>query len=155
MASISLLSLRFRLGKEKIYSSLISFCLPEYVVKMNWSTMLRINGKHFTLLGMYFWTTHCTQVAYLVEACWYFCAKTNPLSYLYEFTNKMMEIYAQQMKNDVTSLGFCPGKYYFCIRDHPFKTSANFMQFLTPPPLHWQFLLLSIGKLDQFLTPPP
>ena len=83
--------------------------------------MLRINGKHFTILEMYFWTTHCTEVASSVEACWYICAKTNPLSYLYEFTNKMMEVYAQQMNNEVASPSFCPGKYYFCIRENPFK----------------------------------
>ena len=75
--------------------------------------MLRINGKRFTVLEMYFWTTNCTQVASSVEACWYICAKTNPLSYLYEFTNKMVEVYAQQMKNDVASHGFCPGNIIF------------------------------------------
>jgi hypothetical protein len=76
---------------------------------MEWSTMLKINGKHFTALEMYFWTTNCTQVPSSVKAC----EKTNPLSYLYEFTNKKMEVYAQQMKNDVASHGFCPGNIIF------------------------------------------
>ena len=38
-------------------------------------------------------------------------------------------------------------------REHPFKTSANFSQYLTLTPL--PFLLLSIGKIGQLLTPPP
>ena len=41
-------------------------------------------------------------------------------------------------------------------RNHPFKTSANFSQFLTPTPLPSAvFLLLSVGKFGKFLTPPP
>ena len=39
---------------------------------------------------------------------------------------------------------------------HPFKMSVNFHDFLTPTPLPSAvFLLLSIGKFPQFLTPPP
>ena len=51
---------------------------------------------------------------------------------LYEFKNKM-EVYAQQMKNHVTSPGFCPGKHYFCIKCHLFWTSVNCMHFFSPP----------------------
>ena len=67
--------------------------------------MLRINGKHFTILEMYFWTTNCTQV----QLPW----SSYPFSYLYEFTNKKMEVYTQQMKNDVATHGFCPGIIIF------------------------------------------
>ena len=74
---------------------------------MEWSTILRINGKHFTVLEMYFWTTHCNQVASSVKACRYIFAMTN-----YDFTNKKIEVYAQQMKNDVTSPGFWTGKHF-------------------------------------------
>ena len=43
----------------------------------------------------------------------------------------------------------------FCVRDHPFMTSANFSRFLTPTPLSSAiFLLLSFGKFGKFLTPP-
>ena len=37
--------------------------------------------------------------------------------------------------------------------DHPFKTSANFTNFWPLPP--YRFLVLSVGKFVQFLTPPP
>ena len=41
-------------------------------------------------------------------------------------------------------------------RDHPFKTSANFHDFWPlPPSLSAFFLLLSVGKIGQFLIPPP
>ena len=44
----------------------------------------------------------------------------------------------------------------FLIRDHPFKTLANFSRFLTPIPLPLAvFLLLSVGKFGKFLTPLP
>ena len=89
---------------------------------MEWSTIIRINGKHFTVLEMYFWTANSLVKAYLL--------------YLYEFTNKKMGVYAQQMKNYVTSPGFCTGKHYFCIRGHPFRTSENFMQFY--PAFKWK-----------------
>ena len=42
------------------------------------------------------------------------------------------------------------------LRDHPFKTSANNHTFLNPtPPTVGSFLVLSVGKFDKFLTPPP
>ena len=59
----------------------------------------------FTVLEMYFWNTICAQVQ-LPQSSY-------PLSYLYEFTNKKMEVYTQQMKNDVVSHGFCPGNIIF------------------------------------------
>ena len=40
-----------------------------------------------------------------------------------------------------------------CVSDHPFKTSANLPDFLTPPV--GSFLLLSVHKFDKFLTSPP
>ena len=67
--------------------------------------MLRINGKHLTVLEMYFWTTNCAQVQ--------LPRSPYPLPCLYEFTNKKMEVYAQLMKNYVASHGFCSGNIIF------------------------------------------
>ena len=40
------------------------------------------------------------------------------------------------------------------LRDHPFKTSANFHKFGPYPPTVGSFLVLSVGKFGKFLTPP-
>ena len=40
-------------------------------------------------------------------------------------------------------------------RDQPFKTSTNFHDFCPLPSSVGSFLLLSVGKFGQFLTPPP
>ena len=74
--------------------------------------MLRINGKHFTVLGMYFWTTQPIILKWL--------PRSKPVGAFVQrqilchiFTNNLMEVYDQQMKNDVTSPGFCPGNIIF------------------------------------------
>ena len=46
-------------------------------------------------------------------------------------------------------------KFIICIRDHSFKTSANFHDFWPLPPSVGSFLVLSVGKFGKFLTPPP
>ena len=49
-------------------------------------------------------------------------------------------------------------KIIICIiheRDHQFKTSANFHDFLPLPSPFGSFLLLSVVKFGHFLTPPP
>ena len=43
----------------------------------------------------------------------------------------------------------------FLVLDYPFKTSARFHNFEPYPPIVYIFLLLSVGKFGQFLTPPP
>ena len=45
-------------------------------------------------------------------------------------------------------------RLYYILRDHPFQTSANFHDFWPLPPSVGSFLLLSVGKFGQFLTPP-
>ena len=42
-----------------------------------------------------------------------------------------------------------------CVSDHPFKTSANLPNFLTPPPPFGSFLLLFVGKFGKLLTHSP
>ena len=42
----------------------------------------------------------------------------------------------------------------FSLWDYPFNTSASFYNFWSRLPPIGSFLLLSIGKFDQFLTPP-
>ena len=43
----------------------------------------------------------------------------------------------------------------FLFMDHPLKTSAIFHDFWPLPPPVGSFLLLSVGKFEEFLTPPP
>jgi hypothetical protein len=56
----------------------------------------------------------------------------------------------------------CPTTFYpyllylLSSRDHSFKTSANLHNFFDPrPPTVGSFLLPSVGKFGQVLTPPP
>ena len=68
------------------------------------------------------------------------------------FKNSFLVIMAQNPNFDPNGLDIATNQ----TRDHPFKTSANYSQFLPPAsPTVGSFLLLSVGKFGKFLTPSP